>query len=93
MQAIEVTIRNEHGLHARPAGMLVKACTRFEGTVRIGILGSTHKMVDGKSLLGVLKLAAKCGDVLLLQLEAASEAATQDFETQIKDLAASGFGE
>lgn len=88
MTAVEITIENEHGLHARPASALVKLCSSFEGDVRIDRDGT---QVDGKSLLGVLKLGAKCGDVLKLQLDAASDEAISAFTQQLLAQARDGF--
>lgn len=53
-----VTIRNRLGLHARPAGEFVKTASRFESTITIS---KDELEVNGKSIMGVMTLAAECG--------------------------------
>jgi phosphocarrier protein HPr len=54
----KVRILNEAGLHARPASSLVKLASKFESDFFIEMQG--YK-VNGKSILGVMTLAAECG--------------------------------
>jgi phosphocarrier protein len=51
-------IRNALGLHARPASLLVQLCATFASEILIEKDGDT---VNGKSLMGLLILAAGCG--------------------------------
>jgi phosphocarrier protein HPr len=90
MKVFEIKIDNEHGLHARPAGQLVQLCSKFEGSVRVS---KGDMSVDGKSLLGMLKLAVKKGEVLSLSIDQAGDEAKGEFETKVRDLVASGFNE
>jgi phosphocarrier protein len=53
-----LTIKNRLGLHARAAGELVKVTTRFRAAVEIAKAGQA---VDGKSILGLMMLAAAQG--------------------------------
>lgn len=53
-----VTVKNESGLHARPASVLVKIASGFKSEFTIKMYGF-H--VNGKSILGVMTLAAECG--------------------------------
>lgn len=53
-----ITVTNRLGLHARPAGVFVKECSRQKCKVEIR---RGEKTVDAKSILGVLTLKAKCG--------------------------------
>jgi len=53
-----VTIRNRLGLHARPAGEFVKTATRFSCKITIS---KGDLEVNGKSIMGVMTLAAECG--------------------------------
>ncbi|MBN1863613.1 MAG: HPr family phosphocarrier protein [Victivallales bacterium] len=57
----EVEIRNSLGLHARPASMIVQAASQFECDIKILKDGAE---VNGKSLMGVLMLAAGKGSRL-----------------------------
>lgn len=53
-----VTVKNEAGLHARPSSTLVKTASKFESDFYISMYG--YK-VNGKSILGVMTLAAEYG--------------------------------
>lgn len=54
----EVTIQDSKGLHARPAARVVAAASAFESTVR---LACGEQVVNGKSILGIMILAAGHG--------------------------------
>ena len=56
-----VTIQNPHGLHARPAAEFVKLSSRFAAHVTVEKDGLE---VNGKSIMGVMMLAAECGSNL-----------------------------
>lgn len=53
-----VTVKNESGLHARPASVLVKVASGYKSEFTIKMYGYN---VNGKSILGVMTLAAECG--------------------------------
>jgi len=57
----EITIKNHHGLHARPAMMLVDVASNFTADIRI-IKGK--QAVDAKSIMQLMMLAAVCGTKL-----------------------------
>lgn len=61
-----VRIVNRLGLHARPAAELVKLAGRFEAEIH---LEKDGMRVNGKSIMGVLMLAAEQGSELLIQGE------------------------
>ncbi|MDQ2665965.1 MAG: HPr family phosphocarrier protein [Gemmatimonadota bacterium] len=61
-----VQILNKNGLHARPAAEIVKISARFQSDVTI-IRDGTE--VNGKSIMGVMMLAAECGSTLILRAE------------------------
>lgn len=65
-----VTVKNESGLHARPASVLVKVATKYESEFTIKMYGYS---VNGKSILGVMTLAAECGAEMELVLEGPDE--------------------
>ena len=67
----EVTIVNRSGLHTRPAASLVKTAARFKAEFFIYKDGME---INGKSIIGVMTLAAEQGSVLLLRFEGADEA-------------------
>ena len=61
-----VQILNKNGLHARPAAEIVKILARYQSEVTI-IRDGTE--VNGKSIMGVMMLAAECGSTLTLRAE------------------------
>lgn len=64
MATRQVTIGSTVGLHARPASLFVKEVGRFD--MPITIAKGDKGPVDAKSMLGVMSLAAKCGDTVTL---------------------------
>ena len=87
MKVYEFTLQNTHGLHARPAGLFVQECGKFQSSVAL-FKGDTK--VNGKSMLGVLMLAASKGDQLRVEAEGQDELAAID---AIKKLVDSQFDE
>ncbi len=68
----KLTIRNKLGLHARAAVKFVNLANRFSASVRIIKDGSE---IDGKSILGILTLAATQGSTIGLKLSGKDAAA------------------
>jgi phosphocarrier protein len=82
-----VTICNPLGLHARAAAKFVHLASRFSSRIAVERAG---RQVDGKSILGVLLLAAASGTTITLMAEG------DDADQALDELAAlvsSGFGE
>ncbi len=71
----EVTLRNRRGLHLRFAGLIAKAARQFVADIR---LGKGNRLVDAKSPLALVSLAAPFGTQLTLRIEGpdAEKAAT-----------------
>jgi Phosphotransferase System HPr (HPr) Family len=61
-----VAIINKLGIHARPAAAIVKTAARFKSHVTI-IRDDLE--VNGKSIMGVMMLAAECGSTVLIRAE------------------------
>lgn len=59
-------IRNHQGLHARPAALFVQVANRFESSIRVR---KGRREVDGKSIMGILTLAAGRGSVIEVRIE------------------------
>jgi phosphocarrier protein len=59
-----VQILNKNGLHARPAAEIVKAAARYKSDITIS---REDIEVNGKSIMGVMMLAAECGSTILLR--------------------------
>ena len=70
MREFNYTIKDKNGLHARPAGMLVTAAKGFESEIKISLNG---KEADGKRLLSVMSLGAKCGATLHFEINGRDE--------------------
>jgi phosphocarrier protein len=87
VKELEVQISNRLGLHARAAARFVHLANRFKSRIAVTKGGSR---VDGKSILGLLTLAAHEGTVLRLTAEGedASEALSQ-----LESLVRNRFGE
>ena len=83
----EVRIENRNGLHARPAAEIVKAASRFRSEVTIQ---RDDMEVNGKSIMGVMMLAAEYGTTL--RVRASGDDAEQAVEA-LAALVASRFGE
>ncbi len=83
----KITIVNDAGLHARPAAALVKTASKYESDFFIHLYG--YK-VNGKSILGVMTLAAEKGAELELEVDGPDE---QKALEAITELINSGFGE
>lgn len=66
----KVTIINRLGLHARAAAKFVKLANRFKASVKIEKDGV---LIDGKSILGILTLAAVQGTTITLKIDGADE--------------------
>ncbi len=82
-----VKIKNRLGLHARAAARFVHAASRFKARVTVARNG---KAMDGKSILGILLLAASQGTDLELTADGEDEGAAL---AALASLVESGFGE
>lgn len=82
-----VQIVNKHGLHARPAAEMVKAASRFKADITIS---RDDLEVNGKSIMGVMMLAAEYGAIITLK---ASGPDADDALQALEALVASRFGE
>ena len=84
-----VTLQNRHGLHARPAHLFVQTANGYASRLSVGRADATER-VDGKSIMGMMMLAAEQGTVLELRAEG------PDAEAQLRavvELVAARFGE
>ena len=87
MTSRRVRIKNRLGLHARAAARFVHTASRFKARVTVARNGKT---MDGKSILGILLLAASHGTELDLTTEGEDEAPALE---ALVTLVESGFGE
>lgn len=82
-----VLVQNSHGIHARPAAEIVKVSGRFHANITIV---RDDLEVNGKSIMGVMMLAAECGATVVIRADG------DDAEAAVNALAvviASKFGE
>ena len=82
-----VTIVNKNGLHARPAAEIVKTASKFTSDI---IIVRDELEVNGKSIMGVMMLAAECGAEVTLRATGPDES---DAVEAIAKLISSKFGE
>jgi len=87
MTSCAVTITNPLGLHARAAARFVHAAGAFQSQVRVARGG---REMDGKSIMGLLLLAASRGSVITITASGADEAAAVD---ALRALVERGFDE
>ena len=85
MKTVEYIIQDELGIHARPAGLLVKEAAKFQSSIKIA---GPKKEVDAKRIMGVMSLGVKHGDTVRLTIEGADEdAAAAALEQLASELA------
>ena len=87
MISSSVTVVNRLGMHARAAAKFVHLATRFSAHVRVGREG---REMDGKSIMGILLLAAARGSTITISGDGSDE---RDAVAALVALVASGFGE
>ena len=87
MTTRSVTVVNALGLHARAAARFVQLAARFTSQVRVA---RDAEVMDGKSIMGILLLAAARGTTITISADGADEQAAVD---ALVELVATGFGE
>lgn len=84
MPALEITIINKLGLHARAAAKFVGVAGKYPCQIRVGRTPET--MVDGKSIMAVMMLAAGKGTQIHLSTEGEeADAALKDLQELINN--------
>lgn len=86
---LRVTLSNRHGLHARPAHLFVQTANSYASKLTVGRADQAER-VDGKSIMGMMMLAAERG--VELDLEASGPDAEQMLRA-LAELVAANFGE
>ena len=72
MKTFDYTVKDELGIHARPAGILVKKLSGVKSNVTIEVK-EKGKSADAKRLMAVMKMAVKQGDVVTVSIEGEDE--------------------
>ncbi len=80
-------IVNPLGLHARPAAQVVRTASAYKAEIELAKDGMA---VNGKSIMGVMMLAAECGSELLIRAKGEDAEAAVN---ALAELVAKGFGE
>ena len=70
MKQFEYVIKDELGVHARPAGLLVKAAKEFESEI---IITKGDKSANAKKLIALMGLAIKQGDRITVKISGEDE--------------------
>ena len=84
----QITVINKLGLHARASSKLAQLAASFSSTIKIG--KSEDNLVDCKSIMALMLLAAGIGTELVMQVEGKDEALATE---KIKELFEDYFGE
>ncbi len=83
MQEVEVKIQNKLGMHARSAAMFVKLANNFESEI---LIKREQLEVNGKSIMGIMMLAAAKGTALIIQADGPDEVqALQSLSALVND--------
>ena len=83
----EVTVINRAGIHTRPAASIVKLSAKFKAEVFLILDGFS---INGKSIMGVMTLAAAQGAKLIIRADGADE---EESINELAKLFDDGFGE
>jgi len=70
MKEISYVIKDPLGIHARPAGLLVKKAASFKSDITIT---KNEKTADLKKIFGIMSLAAKQGDTVVIKISGEDE--------------------
>jgi len=87
MTSRSVPVVNQLGMHARAAAKFVHLASRFQSHITVA---RESREMDGKSIMGLLLLAAARGSVVTISADGADE---QEAVDALSELVASGFGE
>ena len=86
MTEVQLVIRNQLGLHARACALFVKTAARFQSHV---LVSRDDLEVNGKSIMGVMMLAAEEGSIIKVRAEGEDEGPAV---TALKELVDGKFG-
>ena len=83
MKEFKYVITDPEGIHARPAGILVKQAAGYQSSVKIA---KGEKSADAKRIFGVMGLGVKTGEEVTITVEGAEEdTAAAELETFFKE--------
>ncbi len=70
MKTFEYIIKDEQGIHARPAGILVKEAKKYESKI---VIKKDSKSAEATKLMQLMSLGIKCGDKVTVEISGADE--------------------
>lgn len=70
MTELKITLQNNEGLHARPAGILAKAASQYQSKIELRAKGTTK---NAKSIMSILALGLEKGDEVEILADGADE--------------------
>lgn len=70
MKTFEYTIKDEQGIHARPAGMLVKEVKKYQSKITVK---KGERTVEAQKLMALMSLGVKCTDRITVSVDGADE--------------------
>jgi phosphotransferase system HPr (HPr) family protein len=65
-----IVIKNETGIHARPAGLIVKEASKYKSTISII---KNAKVYNGKRVMSIMSMGASKGDEIIIKAEGVDE--------------------
>lgn len=72
MKNFSYVIKDEIGIHARPAGLLVKEAKKYESRI---VIKKDGKSAEATKLMAIMGMGVKCGNEVEVEIEGADEAA------------------
>lgn len=75
MKSFKYVIKDKAGIHARPAGIVVKEVKKFESEIRITAHGKT---IDASDLMKLMAMGIKCGDEIAVEISGADEETAEE---------------
>ena len=75
MREFTYIIKDEHGVQARPAGLIASSAQGYAASISVEC---KEKKADAKRLLSLMSLGARCGDTLIFRIEGDDEAAAEE---------------
>lgn len=70
MRSFSYTIKDENGIHARPAGMLAKTVKALDSEITLSM---GEKSVSASRLMALMGMGIKCGDVVTVNIDGGNE--------------------
>ena len=93
MRSIEVEVRSETGLHARPAAAFVRAASGYASRIRLKNLSTGRPAVDARSITGLLSAGVEKGHVIRISARGEDEGQAVAALAELLEVLAKPVGE